>query len=147
MSPRVKLGIFLGAIVAVIVAGVNILRHLFEPYRRFSGGPNGFRSGGMMGNQGGMMRPQGGFGRRAFMYGHHHGGDFHFFGVLLFLIIAAAIVVLAMRWLRKKAKDSTMQQLIDTPFVSSHTPVSTLNGSILDQWEKTIKENEKDGNF
>lgn len=93
------------------------------------------------------MRPQGGFGRRAFMYGHHHGGDFHFFGVFLFLIIAAAIVVLAMRWLRKKAKDSSMQQLIDTPFVSSHTPVSTLNGNILDQWEKTIKENEKDGNF
>jgi uncharacterized membrane protein len=94
-----------------------------------------------------MMRSQGGFGHHVFMYGPHHGGGFHVFGFLLFLIIAAVIVVLAMKWLRKKAKSSSMQQLIDTPFVSSHTPVSTMNGSILDQWEKSIKENEKDGNF
>jgi uncharacterized membrane protein len=150
LSARVKLGIFWGAIVAFILVGINIVRHLFEPYRQFSGGPNGFRSGGMMGSQGGMMGRQGGFGRHVYMYGPHHGGGFHVFGFLLFLIIAAAIVILVMRWLRRKANSSSMQQLIDTPFVSSHTPVGTMNGNILDQWEKSLKnqkENENDGNF
>lgn len=150
MSARVKKGIFWGAIVAFILVGINIVRHLFEPRRQFSVGPNGFRSGGMMGSQGGMMGRQSSFGRHEFMYGHHHGGDFPIFGVLLFLIIAAAIVILVWRWLRRKTKFSSMQQLIDTPFVSSHTPVSTFNGNILDQWEKSLKnqkENEKDGDF
>jgi hypothetical protein len=149
LNARVKLGIFWGAIAAFIIVGISIVRHLFEPNRQFSDGANGFRSGGMMG-RGGMMNRQGSFGRHEFMYGHHHGGEFHIFGVLLFLIIAAAIVILVMRWLRRKAKSSSMQQLIDTPFVSSHTPVSTMNGNILDQWEKSLmnkKENEKDGNF
>jgi uncharacterized membrane protein len=150
LSARVKLGIFWGAIAAFIIVGINVIRHLFESRRQFSGGPNGFRSGGMMGTQGGMMNRQGGFGRNEFMYAHHHGGDFHIFGVLLFLIIAAAIVIFVLRWLRRKTKSSSMQQLIDTPFVSSHTPVSNMNGNILDQWEKSLKdqkENEKDGNF
>jgi uncharacterized membrane protein len=157
LSARVKLGIIWGAIAAFIIVGINVIRHLFDSRRQFSGGTNGFRSGGMMssqggmmGNQGGMMNRQGGFGRHAFMDGHHHGGDFHIFGVLLFLIIAAAIVILVMRWLRRKTKSSSMQQLIDTPFVSSHTTVSSMNGNILDQWEKSLKdqkENEKNGNF
>ena len=72
------------------------------------------------------------------MNGPHHGGDFRVFGFLLFLIIAVAVVVLVVRWLRRKAKASSMQQLIETPFVSSHTPVMNQNGSILDQWEKNL---------
>ena len=74
------------------------------------------------------------------MNGPHHGGEFHVFGFLLFLIIAAAIVVLVVRWLRRKAKASSMQQLIETPLVGSHTPVSNQNASILDQWEKNLIE-------
>jgi hypothetical protein len=139
LKARVKLGLFLGAIAAFIIVGMNFVRRLFGGYRRFSGGPDGFRSGG--------MRGQGGFGQHQFMYAHHHGGGFHIFGVLLFLIIAAAIVIIVMRWLRRRAKSYSMQQLIDTPFVSSHTPVSNMNGNILDQWEKSIKENEKNGNL
>jgi hypothetical protein len=140
LKARVKLGIFWGAIVALIIIGMNFFRHLFGGFhhRNFSGGTDGFRSGGMMGHRGG-------FGQHMYMYGPHHGGGFHVFGFLLFLIIAAAIVFLVVRWLRRKAKASSVKQLIDTPFVHSHTPVINQNGSILDQWEKNItdkKENE-----
>lgn len=133
MNARVKLGIFWGAIVAFIFVGINFFRHLLGGHRRnFEGGSNGFHSEG--------MRPQGGFGPHAYMYGPHHGGEFHVFGFLLFLIIATAVVVLVVRWLRRKAKASSVKQLIETPFVGSHTPVINQNGSILDQWEKNLIE-------
>jgi hypothetical protein len=131
---------------------MNLFRLLFMGFHRFSGGAYGMRPRGMM--MGSMMGPmmgrQGGFGRRAFMYGSDHGGGFHMFGFLLFFIILVVMVVLVLRWLRRKSKDSSLKQLIDTPFVSSHTPISGLNGSILDDWEKSVmkeKENEKHGDF
>src|SRR5689334_558326 len=101
LKARVKLGIFLGVIVASIIMGINFFRHLLEGgHRSFNGGPNEFRSGRMMGDRGG-------FGQHAYMYGPHHGGEFHVFGFLLFLIIAAAIVILVVRWLRRKTKASS----------------------------------------
>ena len=133
MNTRVKLGIFWGAIVVLIIGGINFFGHLLGGHRHFEGGPKGFRSEKMMGQRGG-------FGPHAYMNGPHHGGEFHVFGFLLFLIIAAAIVVLVVRWLRRKAKASSMQQLIETPLVGSHTPVSNQNASILDQWEKNLIE-------
>ncbi|MCQ6278609.1 hypothetical protein [Bacillus sp. EB600] len=131
MNARVKLGIFWGAIVVLIIGGINFFRHLLGGHRHFKGGPNGFRSGRMMGQPGG-------FGPRAYMNGPHHGGEFHVIGFLLFLIIAAAVVVLVVRWLRKRAKASLIQQLIETPVVGSHITVSNQNASILDQWEKNL---------
>lgn len=147
--------IFLAAIVAVIFIGLNIVRHLFGGVRRFAGGFRqgggyGFAQGGMMGQgRGGMMGMGRGFGPHA-MYGMHQGGGFHIFGCLIFLIVLAAIVILAVRGLRRKAKGSSMKHLIDTPFESSHTPISNMNGSILDQWEKSIlekKENDDHGSI
>jgi uncharacterized membrane protein len=153
LNARVKKPVlFWGAIVAFIVIAINCVGHLFGGERHFAGGPSGgFRQGGMMGQHGGMMGPQsgGGFGRHAMMMnGPHHGGGFHIFGSLLFLIIIIAIVILVVKWLRRKAKASSMNQFIDTPFVSSYTPVSRTNGSLLDQWEKSVtekKENEENG--
>ena len=53
MNTRVKLGIFWGAIVALIIVGINFFQHLLGGHRRnFEGGSNGFRSEGMMGQRG-----------------------------------------------------------------------------------------------
>jgi hypothetical protein len=130
MNTRVKLGIFWGAIIASIMVGINFFRHLLGGHRNFHGGPNGFRPEGWGG--------RGGSGQHQFMNGLHHGGDFHWFGLLLFLMIGLTVVVLLMRWLRRKAKASSMHQFIETPLMSSHTPVINHNASILDQWEKNL---------
>jgi hypothetical protein len=42
------------------------------------------------------------------------------------------------KWVRRKAKNSAMQQLIDTPVAGSHIPIVNQNASMLDQWEKNI---------
>ncbi|MDQ0199183.1 hypothetical protein [Neobacillus ginsengisoli] len=135
MNTRVKLGIFWGAIVAAIIVGINFFRHLLGGHRDFYGGPNGFRSEG--------WGRRGGFRQQQFMNGPHHGGDFHLFGPLLFLIIGLAVLVLLVRWLRRKAKASSMERFIETPLMSSHTPVINHNARILDQWEKNLT-NEKE---
>lgn len=131
MNTRVRLGIFWGAIIASIVIVINFFRHLLGGGRRhFGGDQNGFRSEG--------WGRQGGFRAHQFMNGPHHGGEFHLFGFLLFLIIGLAVLVLIVRWLRRKAKTSSMQQFIETPLASSHIPVINQNATILDQWEKNI---------
>ncbi|MDQ0201893.1 hypothetical protein [Neobacillus ginsengisoli] len=133
MNTKVKLGIFWGAMIASIMVGIKFFQHLLGGHRRFEDGSNGFSSEGW-GNQGG-------FGSHHFMGDLHHGGEFHWIGLLLFL----TAVVLLVRWLRRKAKASSMQQFIETPLISSHTPVINQNARILDQWEKELtykKENE-----
>jgi hypothetical protein len=72
------------------------------------------------------------------MNGHHHGVEFSWLGLLLFLIIGLTLLVLIVKWVRRKAKNSAMQQFIDTPVTGSHIPVINQNASMLDQWEKNI---------
>ncbi|WP_318506071.1 hypothetical protein [Bacillus sp. T3] len=90
------------------------------------------------------MGGRGGFEAHQVMSGPHHGG-FSWIGSLLFLMIGMAVLVLLVKWLRRKAKASSMQQFIDTSILSTTRPIMNQNASLLDQWEKNIttkKENE-----
>jgi hypothetical protein len=116
---------------------INFFLHLLGGERHHEGQLSGIRAEG--------WKQRGGLEPHRFMNGPHHGGEFHWFGLLLFLIIGLAVLVLLVRWLRRKAKNSSMQQFINTPIVGSHTPVINQNASILDQWEKNVttkKEND-----
>lgn len=131
---------FWGIIIASTVLVINVLHFLLGGQSAFARGQHGHVPGGM-GQQGMGSRGGGGFESHHFMNGPHHGGGFPW----LALIIGLAVLVLLVRWLRKKAKTSSMNQFIDTSLVGSHTPVINQNASILDQWEKNIitkKENE-----
>ena len=115
-----------------MVFAVNVLHYLFGGRSAYAEGRHGHGPGGMV-HQGGMGQ-RGGFEGHQLMNGPHHGGGFPWIG----LLIGLALVFFLMRWLRKKAKASSMKQFIDTPLVGSHTPVITQNASILDQWEKNL---------
>ncbi|WP_223594465.1 hypothetical protein [Neobacillus bataviensis] len=119
--------VFWGIIIAASVLVINVLHFLLGGHSAFARGPHGQGHGGM-GTRGG------GFGHNQFMNGPHHEGGFPW----LALIIGLAVLVLLVRWLRKKAKTSSMKQFIDTSIVGSHTPVMNQNAAILDQWEKNI---------
>lgn len=88
-----------------------------------------------------------GHGRRAFdhpaIHGHHYMG-FPWLGTFIFLIIGVIVLVFLMKWLNKKTKDSSMDQFIHTSFATSHRPMKNQNEDILDQWEKTINNKEKE---
>lgn len=127
MNTKVKKSMFWGAMITPIVLGVYFL---MGGYSALAAGPHGHGPGGM-----GL---HGGFGGRQVMYGAHHGGVFSWLGFLLFLIAGIAILILLVKWLRRKEKASSMQQFIDTSFMSSHQPMVNQNGSILDQWEKNV---------
>lgn len=136
MNTRVRLAIFWGVVVTSIVLVINFLLH-------FLGGlhsnpvvvANGLRPEG--------RRNHGGMGHHQFMNGPHHGGEFSWFGLLLLLVIGLAALVLIVKCVRRKAKNSAMQQFIETPVTGSHMPVINQNASILDHWEKnTIKKGE-----
>lgn len=134
MNSKVKKTLFWGAIIVPILLGVNSLLGGFHALAAGFHGQGPGRMGHMRGFAGGGHM----------MYGPHHGG-FSWLGFLFFLIITIAIVVLIMKWLRKRAKASSMQQFIDTSMMSSNRPVMYQNADILDQWEKNImnkKENE-----
>ncbi|MBT2655174.1 hypothetical protein J7E81_07950 [Bacillus sp. ISL-18] len=148
MNTKVKKGVFWGVIVAATVLVFNVLHLLLGGDRGRVGGrgPGGMAQPSGAGQQGGIPQ-QGGLGQRGgfdhhhMMNGAHHGGGFPW----LFLIIGLAVLVLLVRWLRKKAKASSMKQFIDTSLAGSHIPVTNQNASILDQWEKNLltkKENE-----
>lgn len=137
MNTRVKKGVFWGALMTPIVLGLCFL----------FGGGSALAHGPDRHGEGRMGPYSGGFGGRGpqMMHGPHHGDGFPWLGLLLFLIIASAIVFFLVKWLRKKAKASSMQQFIDTSLMSSHRPVMNQNASVLDQWEKNLlnkKENE-----
>jgi H+/Cl- antiporter ClcA len=130
MNTRVKLAIFWGVIITSALVVINFFLHLLGGNQTNVLFQNGFRPEGR-GHHGGR-------GPHQFMNGPHHGGEFSWLGLLLFLIIGLAIVVLIVRWVRRKAKNSAMQQFIDTPVVGSHIPIVNQNASMLDQWEKNI---------
>lgn len=127
MTTKVKKSIFWGAMITPIVLGVYFL---IGGYSAFAAGRHGHGRGG--------MGPHGGFGGRELMYGPHHGGGFSWLGFLVFLLVGIAVLVLFVKWLRRKAKASSMQHFIDTSFMSSPQPIMNQNASILDQWEKNI---------
>ena len=135
MNTKVKLAIFWGVMIASALVVINFFLHLLGGNQTNVLFQNGFRPEGR-GHHGGR-------GPHQFMNGPHHGGEFSWLGLLLFLIIGLAIVVLILRWVRRKAKNSAMQQFIETPVTGSHIPVINQNASILDHWEKnTIKKGE-----
>ncbi|MBZ5752410.1 MULTISPECIES: hypothetical protein [Metabacillus] len=127
MNSKVKKVLFWSAITTPMVFGVYFL---LGGYSALAAGPHGHgpREMGLRGD----------FGGHHMMYSHHHGGGFSWWGLLLFLIIGIAVLVLFVKWLRKKAKATSMQQFIDTSIMNSHKPMMNQNESILDQWEKNI---------
>jgi H+/Cl- antiporter ClcA len=130
MNTRVKLAILWGVMITAALVVINFILHLAGGYQTNVVFQNGFRPEGR-GHHGGR-------GPHPFMNGPHHGGEFSWFGLLLFLIIGLAILVLIVRWVRKKAKNSAMQQFMVTTVVGSHIPIVNQNASMLDQWEKNI---------
>lgn len=141
INTKVKKGVFWGVIVAAMVFVVNVLHYLFGGASAMARCPHGPGMGqGGPGGRGGMagMNPKGGFGHGHFMNGPHHGGGFHWLGTLLFIALVLAAVYFLVKWLRKRAKASSMQQFIDTSLMSSHKPLINQNASLLDQWEKNL---------
>ncbi|MEH7012932.1 hypothetical protein V7087_19320 [Neobacillus niacini] len=130
MNTRVKLAIIWGVIITSILLVINFSLHLLGGFHNKVVVVNGFRPEG--------RRHHGGMGPHQFMNGPHHGGEFSWFGLLLFLIIGLVALALIVRWVRRKAKNSAMQQFIETPVVGSHIPIVNQNASMLDQWEKNI---------
>lgn len=134
MNTRAKKGIFWGMMVAATILVINVLHFLLGGHDNFAG-PHGRGLGSE------RMGQQGGFEPHQFMNGPHHEGGFPW----IILFIGIAVLFFLVRWLRKKAKTSSMEQFIDTPIVNSHISVINQNASILDQWEKNLqnkKENE-----
>lgn len=126
---NVKKTIFWGAVIAPMVLGVYFL----------FGGFNVLAAGPHRGHGPGGMGPKGGFGGgHHIMNVPHHGGEFSWLLLLLFLFVAAVILVLFVKWLRKKAKASSMQQFIDTSYMSSYKPSLKQNENILDRWETNL---------
>lgn len=121
---NVRKAIFWGGMITLIILGFNLLI-----------GGHQIRYG--------HVPPRGGFGGHHFMYGPHHGGGFSWLGFLIFLLIIITSLVLFAKWLKRRAKKSSMQQFIDTSLASSYKPIMNQNDSILDQWEKNLKNNKE----
>lgn len=133
MNRKVKLAVLWGVMITSVLVVINFSLHLLGGLHHNIVVTNGFRPEGR-GHRGGM-------GHHQFVSGPHHGG-ISWFGLLLFLLIGLAALVLIVRWIRKKAKTSAMQQFIETPVTGSHIPVINQNASLLDQWERNIKKGE-----
>ncbi|MDQ0231821.1 hypothetical protein [Metabacillus malikii] len=73
----------------------------------------------------------------------HVGSGFSWLGSILLLAIIITVIVLVAKWLRKKSQASAMQQFIDTSMMSSHKPVYNQNASMIDQWEKNLRNNKE----
>jgi hypothetical protein len=131
-----------GVIITAVIFVVNLLHRPFGGHREFVGGQRGPGHGPVEMGQAVGHGPHGGFGgHHQFMNGPFHGGSFPW----LALLIGLAVLVLLVRWFRKKAKTTSMNQFIDTNLVNTHSPIVSQNAIILDQWEKNItnkKENE-----
>ena len=135
MNSKWKKMIFWGAFLTPMVLGIYLF---LGGNSALAAGPHGHAPNG--------MGPRGDFGGHHLMYGGpHHAGGFSWLGLLLFLIIGIGLLIFLMKWTRKKAKASSMQQFIDTSLMSSQKPIANQHASILDQWEKNIinkKEND-----
>jgi hypothetical protein len=121
MTTKMKKGMFWGVAITALILVINVLHYLFGGHSSYAAGRNGHGPGLEMG-------------QHQFMNGPHYGGGFPWLG----LLIGLAIVVFLVRWLRKKAKASSMEQFINTPIEGSHTPVINQNANMLDQWEKNV---------
>ncbi len=155
MNYKVKKGIFWGGMIASMILVIHVIHYLFGGLHALASGRHGHGgAGGMgMGQQGGF-RPLGGsgplggfgplggssplsdFGPHHVMGYQHHGFSWLWF--LLILILGIAVIVVAMKWLRRKAKETAMQQFIDTSIMNSHRPISNQSANVLDQWEKSL---------
>jgi H+/Cl- antiporter ClcA len=134
MNIKVKLAVFWGVMITTALVGINFFLHLIGGHQNNVVFQQGFRPEGR-GHHGGK-------GTHPFMNGPHHGGDFSWFGLLLFLIVGLALLVLIVKWVRRRAKNSAMQQFIDTSVAGSHIPIINQNVIMLDQWEKSITKKE-----
>jgi H+/Cl- antiporter ClcA len=135
MNTKVRKGILWSVIAAATICVIKVLHFFLGGHSDFGAGRHG------RGYDTGGMGQQGGFEPHHFMNGYHHEEGFPW----IVLFIGLAVLLLIVRWFRKKAKSSSMNQFIDTPLVVSHIPVINQNASILDQWEKNLtdkKENE-----
>jgi len=133
MSAKFKKTVFWGAMLTPMVMVLHFLLGGFHVAEAHGHGPKGME----MGRQG--------FAGHHMMGHPHFFGGFHWIGSLLFFIAIIAIVVWVVKRMKGKAKTSSMQQMIDTSFVSTPQQMSSRSGNVLDQWEKQItnkKENE-----
>lgn len=134
MSKKMKRGIFWGVLIAAFAFVINALHHTFVGPRHFGKGFEGHEPGRMMGQHGGFGK-KGGFEPHQF---YHHGGDFHWLGFLFFLVIVVVVLFILVKWLRRKAKSSTMVHFNNTTALDIQTQAVNPNGTILDQWEKDL---------
>ncbi|AGK53198.1 hypothetical protein [Bacillus sp. 1NLA3E] len=129
-----------GVIFAAVIFVFNLVHGLFDGHREFAGGQRGLGHGQAGMGQAGMDKASG-FGQHGGFGGHHQlmNGSFHGESFpWLALLIGLVVLVLLVRWLRKRAKATSMNQFIDTSIVSTQTPIISQNASILDQWEKNV---------
>jgi uncharacterized membrane protein len=136
MKAKMKKGIFWGGMLAFVVLILNVVHYLFGGASALAAGHHGHGPRGM-GHHGDGFGPQQ-------MMGVHHGMGFSWVWCLFFLILGMTAIVFVVKMLRKKSKEASMQQFIDTNLVSTHTSLMNQNENLLDQWEKnaTKKENE-----
>lgn len=128
MKAKVKKSFYWSVFITSIVLGVYFL---LGGQSALAAGPHGHGPGG--------MGQRGNIGGQHFMNGPHHVGGFTWLGFLLFLMIGIVILILLVRWLKRKAKASSMHQFIDTSMISSHKPImKNQNESFLDHWEKNL---------
>lgn len=128
MNAKVKLAVFWGVGITAVLLVVNFFLHLFARQPQSVVITKGFHPGG--------RGHHGGYGGPRVMDMHYGGFGFSWFSALLFLLIGLALVVLFIKWLNKKSKQASMQQLIETPLTSSYSPYINQNARVLDQWEK-----------
>lgn len=119
-----------GGIITSLIMGVFLL---LGGYRASAAGMHGHGPGGML--------PTRNFGGHHVLFSPQPGG-FPWLGLLVFFIIGITIVVLLMKWLKKKAKTSSMEQFIQTTLSSSYRPMNSQKEHILDQWEYEINKKE-----
>lgn len=130
MNTRFSQSLLRGGIITSLIVGGFLLLGGFS-----------VSAAGMHGHGPGEMLPT-----RDFV-GHHvllepqHGG-FPGLGVLVFFIIGMAIVVFLMKWFKRKAKATSMEQFIQTTLASSYRPMESQKEHILDQWEHEINKKE-----
>jgi hypothetical protein len=131
---KMKKGIFWSAMITPMIVGIFLL---IGGTSALAAGPHGHGPVGM-----GPRDFQG----HQMMFGAQQGLGFPWIPFLIFLILGIAGLIFLVKLLRRKSKEASMQQFIDTSFMSSHKPVVNQSAStILDQWENNItnkKENE-----
>ncbi len=129
MNTKISQPLLRGGIITSLIMGV----FLIGGYSASAAVIHGHGPGGMMPNRG--------FGGHHVLLGPQHGG-FPWLGLLVFFIIGITIIVLLMKWLKKKAKATSMEQFIQTTLASSYRPMTSEKEHILDRWENEINKKE-----